>query len=162
MRKMAWWIYTVDMTMAACVRSSSVPVRLSLVAGLMSLAMGSAVAQAPGMVHTGAAGGIGNTRGLGIGSYDTKTAPPAVRVVQGSVLTAAGAPIKGAMVYLQDEKTQQIRTMQADENGKFRFISLSFKADYKLWAQDKDKKSPLRPISSLDPKSELTRDLKIE
>jgi hypothetical protein len=150
------------MTMAACVRSSSVPVRLLLVAGLMSLAVGSAAAQAPGLVHTGPVAGIGGNRGLDIGRYDNKTAPPAIRVVQGVVLTPTGTPIKGAMVYLQDEKTHQTRTMQADENGKFRFISLSFKADYKLWAQDKDKKSPLRPISSLDPKSELTRDLKIE
>lgn len=136
--------------------------RLSLAAGLMILAMGTAAAQAPGMVHTGPAAGIGNTRGLDLGNYDTKAPPPAIRVVTGSVLDANGAPVKGAMVYLKDTKTSEVRSMLADENGKYRFMSLSFKADYKLWAQIKDKKSPERPISSMDPKAELNRDLKIE
>jgi hypothetical protein len=145
--------------MAACVRSSSVPVRLSLAAGLMSLCVTTGLAQAPGMVHTGPTLGIG---GRGATGYDVKKDPPKVRVVQGAVLDPAGKPIKGAMVYLKDDKTTQVRSMLADDKGKFRFISLSFSADYKLWAQAKEKKSVERPISSMDPKEELTRDLKIE
>jgi hypothetical protein len=150
--------YTGCMNNAACVRSS-LPVRLCLVAGLMGIAV-SALAQAPGQTHTGPVGGIG--RGADIGSYDTKKAPPAVRVVTGAVLDKSGAPVKGAMVYLKDDKTSQVRSMLVDENGKYRFMSLSFTADYKLWAQAKDKKSVERPISSMDTKNELNRDLKIE
>jgi hypothetical protein len=150
--------YTGLMTMAACVRSN-VPVRLSLVAGLISIGMSTALAQAPGMVHTGPTVGIGGRNNSG---YEVRKDPPRVRVVQGAVLDKGGAPLKGAMVYLKDDKTAQVRSMLADEQGKFRFISLSFNADYKLWAQAKEKKSSERPISSMDPKEELTRDLKIE
>jgi Carboxypeptidase regulatory-like domain len=146
------------MTMAACVRSN-VPVRLSLVAGLMGLVVGMSAAQAPGMVHTGPTLGIG---GRGNTGYEVRKDPPKVRVVQGMVLDQAGAPIKGAMVYLKDDKTAQVRSMLVDDKGKFRFMALSFTADYKLWAQAKAKKSNERPISSMDPKEELTRDLKIE
>ncbi len=134
--------------------------RLSLAAGLMGLVAATAAAQAPGMVHTGGVGGIG--RNADTMSYDTKKGPPPVRVVQGTVLDPSGAPIKGAMVYLKDDKTAQVRSMLADEHGKFRFMALSFTVDYKLWAQAKDKKSNERPISSMDTKEELTRDLKVE
>jgi hypothetical protein len=128
----------------------------------MSLGMGIAAAQAPGapgMTHTGGVGGIG--RGSNSG-YEVRKEVPQVRVVQGAVLDSKGAPIKGAMVYLKDDKTAQVRSMLVDENGKYRFMALSFTADYKLWAQAKEKKSGERPISSMDTKSELNRDLKIE
>ena len=97
----------------------------------------------------------------GLGSSTPKAAPPQ-RVITGTVHDKDGAPAKGALVYLRDEKTARVKSMTADEKGSFRFMQLSRTVDYKVWAQTKDRKSPEKSITSFETKDEITRDLKAD
>ena len=85
-----------------------------------------------------------------------------MRVVQGLVLHAEGGPQENAVVYLQDQKSLQVRTYITQTDGRYRFGQLSSDVDYQLWAEYKGHKSKTRSISSFDSKKELNFDLKID
>jgi hypothetical protein len=86
----------------------------------------------------------------------------AVRVVEGIVQTGDGQPQPNAVVYLQDQKSLQIRTYITEADGRYRFGQLSSEVDYQLWAEYKGHKSKTRSISSFDSKKQFNFDLKIE
>jgi hypothetical protein len=85
-----------------------------------------------------------------------------MRVVQGRVLNEDSQPQQNAVVYLQDQKSLQVRTYITEADGRYRFGQLSSDVDYQLWAEYKGRKSKTRSISSFDSKKELNFDLKIE
>jgi hypothetical protein len=85
-----------------------------------------------------------------------------MRVVQGRVLNDDNQPQQNAVVYLQDQKSLQVRTYITEVDGRYRFGQLSSDVDYQLWAEYKGHKSKTRSISSFDSKKELNFDLKIE
>ena len=85
-----------------------------------------------------------------------------MRVVQGLVLNGDSQPQENAVVYLQDQKSLQVRTYITQADGRYRFGQLSSDVDYQLWAEYKGHKSKTRAISSFDSKKELNFDLKIE
>jgi hypothetical protein len=137
------------------------PVRLALAACLvvLSVAGGAAMAQHVGPPSGGTSWGIG--RG-GVSGNEKYVPPATVRAVQGTVQNSKGEVLKGAMVFLKNDRTSKIQSVSVDETGKFRFVQVPLKDDYKLWAQAADKKSPEKVISSFDTKTEVTRDLKVE
>ena len=85
-----------------------------------------------------------------------------MRVVQGLVRNADSQPQENAVVYLQDQKSLQVRTYITQTDGRYRFGQLSSDVDYQLWAEYKGHKSKTRAISSFDSKKELNFDLKID
>jgi hypothetical protein len=85
-----------------------------------------------------------------------------VRVVQGVVRDANDQPQANAVVYLQDQKSMEVRTYITEADGRYRFGQLSSEVDYQLWAEYKGHKSKTRSISSFDSKKQFTFDLKIE
>ena len=85
-----------------------------------------------------------------------------VRVVQGVTQNAEGQPQQNAVVYLQDQKTQEVRTYITQDDGRYRFGQLSSEVDYQLWAEYKGHKSKTRSISSFDSKKQFNFDLKID
>ncbi len=98
-----------------------------------------------------------------LGDINNNTPKPVPqRVVTGVVRDKDGAPVKGAMVYLKDDKTSNVRSMLADDKGAFRFVQLSRSVEYKLWAQSQEKKTPVKSVSSFETKDEITRNLQIE
>ncbi len=50
-----------------------------------------------------------------------------VRVVQGTVQNSDGQPQANAVVYLQDQKTLEVRTFITEADGHYRFGQLSFR-----------------------------------
>jgi hypothetical protein len=91
-----------------------------------------------------------------------QTLGQAVRVVQGNVLNSDNQPQGNAVVYLQDQKTLEVRTFITEADGRYRFGQLSSDVDYQLWAEYKGHKSKTRAISSFDSKKQFNFDLKIE
>lgn len=85
----------------------------------------------------------------------------AARSVEGKVY-ANGAPLNSAVVYLQDTKTNNIKSFISTQDGSYRFGQLSMDIDYRLWAEFKGKKSEKRTISSFNSKNRLVIDLHIK
>ena len=92
----------------------------------------------------------------------TQSLAQSVRIVQGIVLGSDDQPQANAVVYLQNQKTQEVRTYITEGDGHYRFGQLSSDADYQLWAEYKGRKSKTRTISSFDSKKEFNFNLKIE
>jgi hypothetical protein len=88
----------------------------------------------------------------------------AQRVVQGKVEDKADAPIKGAVVYLQDGHTLSVKSYVSGADGSYRFGQLAQNTDYQLWAEFPagGKKSAVKNISSFDTKTEFNITLKID
>ena len=144
-------------------RAPKTSVMLGMAVGLAFLAIPSLHAQAPGAGPNGNGGPETRLNFGGLANINNNT--PKVepqRVLQGMVRDKEGNGVKGAIVYLKDDKTSAIKSMTADDKGTFRFVQLSRTAEYKVWAQAKDKKSPAKSVSSLDTKDEITRNLNLE
>jgi len=91
-----------------------------------------------------------------------QTRGPAQRVVHGKVEDKNGAGIKGAIVYLKDDRSTQIKSAISLDDGSYRFVQLSLSTDYELWAQTDTGKSATRSISSFDSKPDIDITLKID
>lgn len=85
----------------------------------------------------------------------------AAKTIEGKVLNATAAPLPGSIIYLQDQKTNIIKTFIADPNGSYRFGQLPASTDYRIWAEYKGEKSKEKLISSFDSKLIVTLDFKI-
>lgn len=88
-------------------------------------------------------------------------AQTAQRVVQGKVELASGGMAKGAIVYIKNAKTLEVRTYISTSDGSYRFGQLNSDADYTVWAEYQGKKSKERTVSSFDTKKLFNILLKI-
>jgi uncharacterized surface anchored protein len=84
------------------------------------------------------------------------------RVVQGKVYAASGAAQAGAVVYLKNEKSLEIKTYISTQDGMYRFGQLGTGEDYQLWAEFGGHKSKTRTISAFDAKKIIDVALHIE
>jgi hypothetical protein len=85
----------------------------------------------------------------------------AARSVEGKVYTQS-SPTSSAVVYLQDTKTNNIKSFISTQDGSYRFGQLSSDIDYQLWAEYKGKKSDRKTVSSFNSKKQLVIDLHIK
>jgi Carboxypeptidase regulatory-like domain len=84
------------------------------------------------------------------------------RVVQGKVELGSGGMAKGAIVYIKNAKTLEVRTYISTADGSFRFGQLKPDANYTVWAEYQGKKSKEKSISSFDTKKVFIIQLKID
>ncbi len=84
-----------------------------------------------------------------------------VRSVEGAVTDPDGNPISGAVVYLTNTKTLQVRTYNAQEGGKYIFHGLSTNVDYQLKALYQGVNSDVKTLSVFDSRSKAVINLKI-
>lgn len=84
------------------------------------------------------------------------------KTVEGKVIDGNNAPLSGAIVYLQDSKTNGIRSFISTADGSYRFGQVSSDVDYQIWAQYKSAKSGTKTISSFDSRKQINIELKIK
>jgi hypothetical protein len=84
------------------------------------------------------------------------------RTVQGVVSAPDDSPIVGAVVYLKNTKTLQVRSFITQEHGAYFFHGLSPDVDYELRAENKGASSPTKTLSSFDSRKAANLDLKIK
>ena|ERR1700739_1534160 len=96
------------------------------------------------------------TAGLALGQSSV------TRTLSGKVYGSDETPLSGAIVYLQDSKTNGIRSFFSTNDGSYRFGPLSPDADYQVWARYKNAKSSTKTISSYDTRTNIVVDLHVK
>jgi hypothetical protein len=95
-------------------------------------------------------------------SFAQKKGEPTTRNVRGVVTDASDAPVTGAVVQLENTKTQQIRSYITKEDGAYSFFELNTDTDYKLKADYKGASSGSKTLSSFDSRKQAVINLKID
>lgn len=85
---------------------------------------------------------------------------PNVRAVHG-VVTSGDEPVKGAVVKLEDTKSEQIRTYITDGDGGYHFAGLSTNVDYLIHAEHEGRSSPSKRLSTFDSRKDAVENLKL-
>ena len=83
------------------------------------------------------------------------------RSVEGVVSNADDSPAVGAVVQLENTKTQQIRSFITQEDGKYHFYELSTEVDFRLKADAKGLTSGNKTLSSFDGRKKAVINLKL-
>ncbi|AXC09558.1 hypothetical protein ACPOL_0173 [Acidisarcina polymorpha] len=83
------------------------------------------------------------------------------KVVQGKVVGSNDEVQPGAIVYLKNSKTNDIKSFISTQDGSYRFGQLSPDVDYEVWAEYQGKKSSTKTVSSFDSKKLLIYSLKL-
>jgi hypothetical protein len=86
---------------------------------------------------------------------------PPTRSVEGVVTSPDDRPVSGAVVQLENTKTQQIRSYITQEDGKYRFYDLSTEIDYRLKAEHNGASSGTKTLSSFDSRKQSFINLKL-
>jgi hypothetical protein len=97
---------------------------------------------------------------LAVGAAFAQSRAP--KSLEGKVLGNGDVPLSGAIVYLQDSSTNNIRSFISTADGSYRFGQLSSDTDYQVWAEYKGVKSSTKQISSFDSRKQVTIDLRIK
>jgi hypothetical protein len=84
------------------------------------------------------------------------------RSIQGTVLTAKGQPVGGAIVLLKDTKTLQVRSYIAQNDGQYHFFGLSTDVNYQLRAEANGLTSKTKTVSVFDSHKVVKLNLKLK
>lgn len=86
-----------------------------------------------------------------------------LRTVRGVVADKSSEnPVRSAVVFLRNTRTNAVRSYIADEEGNYRFSGLDPNVDYEIRAEKDGAKSATRTVSSFDNKKDIVINLKIE
>jgi hypothetical protein len=91
-----------------------------------------------------------------------KKKAPAERAVSGIVTDAAGMPVPGAVVQLENTKTQEVRSFIAKDKGDYYFHGLATDIDYRLKAQSNGHESASKTLSSFNAEAEAKINLQLK
>ena len=87
---------------------------------------------------------------------------PAVRFVEGNVVSHAKTPVEGAIVYLEDPKSMAIKSYLTDSKGYFHFTNLAAQTDYEIWAEQEGVQSKHKFISQFSSHARFVFTLKLD
>ena len=93
---------------------------------------------------------------------DKNGEPANQRSVQGAVTDNKDNPVTGAVVYIKNSKTLQIRSFITKDDGTYYFHSLSPDVDYELHAESNGANSAKKTLSSFDSRKQATINLKLK
>jgi hypothetical protein len=85
-----------------------------------------------------------------------------VRTVHGGVLDKSENIVNGGVVYLQNKKTNVIRTYISDDQGQYTFSGLDPNVDYDIHAELNGLTSMTKTISSFDSRKDIVLTLKLD
>ena len=77
-------------------------------------------------------------------------AQAALRDLSGSVQDGSHEPLRGAVVYLENEATHSVVTYITDRSGRFTFKRLHGDVDYDVWAIFRNQESKRKTLSQFD------------
>ena len=97
----------------------------------------------------------------GIAQEKKKKGGDQTRSVQGVVNAADDSAVNGAVVYLENTKSMQIRSFITQKEGAYYFHDLSPDIDYKLRAEYQGASSGTKTISSFDSRKDVYINLKL-
>ena len=98
---------------------------------------------------------------VAVSSAPVTQAQNLAKIVHGKVLGPDGKPLPGSIIYLQDQKTNIVKTLIATSDGGYRYGQLPADSDYKIWARYKDDRSKDKLINSFDTKLDVTLNIQI-
>lgn len=87
---------------------------------------------------------------------------PAVDIIAIGKVLHAGAPVEGAVVYLENPKSLTIKSYLTVANGGYHFSNLSPETDYEVWAEQNGIQSKHKFISQFSSHSKFEFTLKLE
>jgi hypothetical protein len=94
-------------------------------------------------------------------SRPSKSDLSASRTIEGTVLSATGAAVPGAVVLIKDSKTLQVRSYVAQQDGKYHFYGLSTGSNYQLRGQAQGLTSKTKTVSVFDSHRKVVLNLKL-
>jgi Carboxypeptidase regulatory-like domain len=98
---------------------------------------------------------------LALHAQNDKHASP-LKTVRGVVTDKADNPINGAVVFLKNVRTNQVRSNITNEQGNYRFSGIDPNAEYELYAEKDNAKSQVRNISSFENRLDIVLNLKLD
>jgi len=84
-----------------------------------------------------------------------------LRTVHGEAVDKQGNPAASAVVYLENMKTQEVRTYIVSSDGTYHFSGLDPNVDYQLHGEKDDMMSSTRTVSSYDSRRNMEFILKL-
>ena len=87
---------------------------------------------------------------------------PNVRNVEGVVVDASGAPVKGAVVQLKDMRTLSVRSFFTQNMGEYRFSGLRKDTDYELKATYQETASDTKRLTIFDTRTNSRINLELQ
>jgi len=80
----------------------------------------------------------------------------------GRVTGSGDAPLKDAIVYIKNTRSNALKTYIADDAGKYQFNALLPNVDYEIFAESKGARSDTKRLSSFDSRKDVTINLHVE
>lgn len=86
----------------------------------------------------------------------------AQRKVEGQVVNGDKAPVQGAVVYIENPKTLDVRSYLSDAQGHFHFSQVAPQTDFEVWAEQNGVQSKHKFISQFSSHLNYNFILKLE
>jgi len=93
---------------------------------------------------------------------DGRVDPRAPKTLTGQVVDKEGKGLAQAVVYLENQRTKEIRTHISDDEGNYRFNGLNPENDFSVHAEHHGASSSTRTVSSFDEKKDVYLVLEID